>query len=60
MFFACRIWCIADVSSVSPSSEQKNIISNLTTHMLAGLFIVIFNFSDFYKAFHFYFSFCQN
>ena len=22
MFFACGIWCIADVSSVSPSSEQ--------------------------------------
>ena len=20
--FACRIWCLADVSSVSPSSEQ--------------------------------------
>ena len=22
MFVACGIWCIADVSSVSPSSEQ--------------------------------------
>ena len=22
MFVACRIWCLADVSSVSPSSEQ--------------------------------------
>ena len=22
MFFACGIWCLADVSSVSPSSEQ--------------------------------------
>ena len=22
MFFACGIWCVADVSSVSPSSEQ--------------------------------------
>ena len=22
MFVACEIWCIADVSSVSPSSEQ--------------------------------------
>ena len=27
MFVACGIWCLADVSSVSPSSEQnkKNI-----------------------------------
>ena len=24
MFFACGIWCVADVSSVSPSSEQTN------------------------------------
>ena len=23
MFVACGIWCLADVSSVSPSSEQK-------------------------------------
>ena len=22
MFFACGIWCVADVSSVSPSLEQ--------------------------------------
>ena len=22
MFFACEIWCLADVSSVSASSEQ--------------------------------------
>ena len=22
MFFGCEIWCLADVSSVSPSSEQ--------------------------------------
>ena len=22
MFFACGIWCLADVSSVGPSSEQ--------------------------------------
>ena len=22
MFFACGIWCVADVSIVSPSSEQ--------------------------------------
>ena len=23
MFFACGIWCLADISSVSPSSEQS-------------------------------------
>ena len=23
MFFACEVWCIADVSSVSPSSEHS-------------------------------------
>ena len=23
MFFACGIWCLADVSSISPSSEQS-------------------------------------
>ena len=26
MFFACGIWCLADVSSVSPSSEQTLLI----------------------------------
>ena len=25
MFVACGIWCLADVSSVSPSSEQTDI-----------------------------------
>ena len=25
MFVACGIWCLADVSSVSPSSEQTAI-----------------------------------
>ena len=25
MFVACGIWCLADVSSVSPSSEQTQI-----------------------------------
>ena len=24
MFVACGIWCLADVSSVSPSSEQES------------------------------------
>ena len=27
MFVACGIWCLADVSSVSPSSEQTNTYS---------------------------------
>ena len=27
MFVACGIWCLADVSSVSPSSEQTEIHS---------------------------------
>ena len=26
MFFACGIWCLADVSSVGPSSEQTYMI----------------------------------
>ena len=26
MFFTCEIWCIADVSSVSPSSEQTLVL----------------------------------
>ena len=31
MFFACGIWCLADVSSVSPSSEQTlNIVALMT------------------------------
>ena len=25
MFVACGIWCLADVSSVSPSSEQTDL-----------------------------------
>ena len=27
MFVACGIWCLADVSSVSPSSEQSVFFS---------------------------------
>ena len=29
MFVACGIWCLADVSSVSPWSEQTHIFSVL-------------------------------
>ena len=31
MFVACGIWCLADVSSVSPSSEQSNLVDQ--THI---------------------------
>ena len=30
MFVACGIWCLADVSSVSPSSEQTERIVSLS------------------------------
>ena len=26
MFVACGIWCLVDVSSVSPSSEQTGLV----------------------------------
>ena len=29
MFVACGIWCLADISSVSPSSEQTEKVSTL-------------------------------
>ena len=29
MFVACGIWCLADVSSVSPSSEQTAIYKSV-------------------------------
>ena len=31
MFVACEIWCLADVSSVSPSSEQSATIHTIST-----------------------------
>ena len=30
MFVACGIWCLADVSSVSPSSEQTDVYKYTT------------------------------
>ena len=30
MFFACGIWCLVDVSSVSPSSEQTQLMLTTT------------------------------
>ena len=32
MFVACGIWCLADVSSVNPSSEQRRTISTFVDH----------------------------
>ena len=54
MFVACGIWCLADVSSVSPSSEQtdcptgdKHTISTLLIkpifYILPGAFSVSYN-----------------
>ena len=34
MFVACGIWCLADVSSVSPSSEQTGELSSYTALLL--------------------------
>ena len=36
MFVVCGIWCLADVSSVSPSSEQK-IADTIYTHIFKAL-----------------------
>ena len=33
MFVACGIWCLADVSSVSPSSEQTGSSFNLESKL---------------------------
>ena len=42
MFFACEVWCIADASSVSPSSEQlflKLVFHYLSAYLLPCLYI---------------------
>ena len=36
MFVACGIWCLADVSSVSPSSEQTKFFSKLVFERKLG------------------------
>ena len=36
MFVACGVWCLADVSSVSPSSEQTSTLSIPYTVLLTG------------------------
>ena len=37
MFVACGIWCLADVSSVSPSSEQTEFRSAWSPEMMSRL-----------------------
>ena len=38
MFVACGIWCLADVSSVSPSSEQTGELwANQCLNIVNGL-----------------------
>ena len=39
MFVACGIWCLADVSSVSPSSEQTDNKMLITSNFMALLII---------------------
>ena len=46
MFVACGIWCLADVSSVSPSSEQTaldcvGIYRTLFTLLYFGIFYIV-------------------
>ena len=36
MFVACGIWCLADVSSVSPSSEQTVMMGGQHEIMMGG------------------------
>ena len=36
MFVACGTWCVADVSSVSPSSEQTALPHESKTHDTLG------------------------
>ena len=39
MFVACGIWCLADVSSVSPSSEQTELkLSLQSTYLYRSTF----------------------
>ena len=39
MFVACGIWCLADVSSVSPSSEQTIEIIGISWHFGSFTFL---------------------
>ena len=55
MLFACGIWCLADVSSVSPSSEQTANTSSapslpVRTSSVDVRFIVLF--ADVFISFH--------
>ena len=37
MFVPCGIWCLADVSSVSPSSEQTKVVCLFIRWLVAWL-----------------------
>ena len=41
MFFACGIWCLADVSSVSPSSEQTGKCGQISVQIVGNKFMRI-------------------
>ena len=41
MFVACGIWCLADVSSVSPSSAPYNLIFNLMEMVYIYIYLAI-------------------
>ena len=43
MFVACGIWCLADVSSVSPSSEQTSTIASAIFDHASGIVSAIFD-----------------
>ena len=46
MFVACGIWCLADVSSVSPSSEQTQHIHAYSCSFKKIIVISVFSFSN--------------
>ena len=43
MFFVCGIWCVADVSSVSPSSEQTVFFKTSLPLSILGCVMLIFS-----------------
>ena len=48
MFFACGIWCVADVSSVSPSSELSVCLSVcLSVGLSVSISVCYFSFSNY-------------
>ena len=41
MFFPCGIWCLADVSSVSPTSEQTGSVGSQSGHTKCTVFCLM-------------------